>query len=56
MPKTQYTIRVEDVYLEKTKIIAENQLRSLNNQIEYFIAQAISEYEKEFGTISVSAE
>jgi len=43
--KEQYTIRIENIYLEKLKIIANKELRSLNNQIEYFLAKEIKEYE-----------
>lgn len=53
MAKTQYTIRLEDKYFEKAKIIADKEVRSLNNLIEYFIAKSIDEYEKEKGVISL---
>lgn len=56
MAKTQYTIRMEDIYLEKAKVIADHEMRSLNNQIEYFVANAIKEYEKINGTIQYPAE
>ncbi len=56
MAKTQYTIRVEDNLLEKAKIISEKEIRSLNNQIEYFIAKGIADYEKEHGAIVFPVE
>lgn len=51
MSKTQYTIRLEDKYLEKAKIIADKEIRSLNNLIEYSIAKMIEEYESQNGEI-----
>lgn len=47
MSKTQYTIRLEEPLLNKVKVIAEKELRSLNNQIEYFIAKGVEQYEHE---------
>lgn len=46
MAKVQYTIRIEDPYLEDAKAIAELEIRSLNNLIEFFIAKGIEEYKK----------
>lgn len=45
MPKTQYTIRLEDDLLARVKQVASAELRSLNNQIEYFIAKGVEAYE-----------
>lgn len=56
LAKTQYTIRMEDVYLEKAKFIADKEIRSLNNLIEYFVAHSIEEYEKQNGTIELPSE
>ena len=47
MPKTQYTIRLEDSTLERAKIIADKDVRSLNNLFEFFITKGIETYEKE---------
>ena len=46
MAKVQYTIRVEEAYLDDAKAIADCELRSLNNLIEYFIFKGIEEYKK----------
>lgn len=54
MSKTQYTIRVEDIYLEKAKIIADKEVRSLNNLIEYSLVKMIEDYEKQNGQIILS--
>ena len=51
MVKEQYTIRIDERLIEKTRIIAGEQIRSLNNQFEFFIAKGIEVYEKENGEI-----
>lgn len=56
MAKTQLTFRIDEAYFEKVKFIAEKEMRSTNGQIEYFVAKAIDEYEKENGTIQLPAE
>lgn len=53
MAKTQYTIRMEDEFLEKAKVIADKEMRSLNNQIEYFVSRAIQEYEVQNGPVVI---
>ena len=56
MPKSQLTIRIDDKLLEKLKIISELEMRSLNNQLEYFLAKAISEYERQNELIQIPEE
>ncbi|MDR2559827.1 MAG: hypothetical protein LBC86_09875 [Oscillospiraceae bacterium] len=56
MPKEQYTIRIDEHLLEKTKIIASKQVRSINNQFEFFVTRGIELYEKENGEINLSEE
>ena len=51
MSKTQYTIRIEEATLEKARIIAEKEVRSLNNLIEFFVTKGILSYEEENGEI-----
>lgn len=46
-------MRYELELYEKTKIIAEAELRSLNAQIEYFMKKGIEAYEKEHGPINI---
>ena len=43
--------RYEYELYEKTRIIAEAELRSINAQIEYFMKKGIEAYEKEHGPI-----
>lgn len=46
-------MRYDEVLYEKTKVIAENEFRSINAQIEYFIKLGVEAYEKEHGIISL---
>ena len=46
-------MRYDEILYKKTKIIAENELRTTNAQIEYFMKLGVESYEKEHGTISL---
>lgn len=54
--KVATQMRYDEVLYSKTKIIAENELRTINSQIEYFMKLGIEAYEKEHGTILLSNE
>ena len=56
MAKVATQMRYDETLYEKAKIIAENEFRSLNAQIEYFIKKGIEAYEKEHGPIQLEAE
>ena len=56
MGKVQYTVRIEENLFDKLKIIAEKDMRSFNNQIEYLIAKCVEQYEKENGVIVLDFE
>lgn len=47
----QTQLRLKESTSEKLKFIAEQQCRSLNQQIEYIILQFIADYEKVNGPI-----
>ena len=47
-------VRINDVLWEKLKAIADKELRSVNNQVEYFLGQSVSQYEEQHGAIEVS--
>ncbi len=49
--KTRFTLRLDDIILEKLKVISDNNRRSVNAQIEHMLEQCIKEYEKENGPI-----
>ena len=51
MGKIDTQMRYEYELYEKTRIIAEAELRSINAQIEYFMKKGIEAYEKEHGPI-----
>lgn len=54
MSKIALQVRLEEATHQKLKIIADNELRSLNSQLEYFVLQGIKSYETEHGSIDVS--
>lgn len=49
-------MRYDQTLYEKTKIIAENELRSINAQIEYFMKKGVEAYEVEHGPILLPDE
>ena len=51
--KIAFQLRVDKQAHAKLQQIAEKELRSLNAQIEYFIAKGIERYEQENGAIDV---
>lgn len=53
MPKIASQMRYDETLYEKTKIIAENEFRSVNAQIEYFMKKGIDAYESEHGPIKL---
>jgi len=48
-----YSLRVDEVAYEKLRIIAKENNRSINAQIEYLIKQCINQYERQHGEIKV---
>ncbi len=48
-----YPLRIEKELLEKAKIIAKENGRSLNKEIEFLLKNAIKEYEAKNGIIEV---
>ncbi|MCI7350645.1 MAG: hypothetical protein MSH60_07835 [Ruminococcus sp.] len=54
--KNQFTMRLDPVTHFKIKHIAEHEMRSMTNMIEYLIAQEIRNYEEKHGEIEVSDE
>ena len=51
MGKIATQMRYEYELYEKTRIIAEAELRSINAQIEYFMKLGVEAYEKQHGII-----
>lgn len=53
--KNPYPLRIDDVVMEKTKMIAAENGRSVNKEIEFLLRESIKNYEKEHGPIEISA-
>ena len=51
-----YPLRIDKEIIEKAKVIAKENGRSLNKEIEYLLRNHISQYEKEHGPIQVSLD
>lgn len=49
--KVSTQMRYDETLYKKTKIIAENEMRTTNAQLEYFMKLGVEAYEKEHGTI-----
>jgi len=54
--KSVTQIRIDELAYEKLKIIASKELRSLNAQMEYFLINAVAEYESKNGEIIIPDE
>lgn len=48
------TLRINDIDYEKIKIIASNEQRSVNSQLEFMLKQSIKKYELENGEITIA--
>ena len=49
-----YPLRVDRAIMEKFKVIASNNGRSVNKEIEMLMRQVIAAYEQEHGLIEIS--
>ena len=52
MSKIALQIRLEETTHQKLKLIADEELRSLNAQLEYFVLKGIKEYEANNGSLN----
>jgi len=52
--KTPFTFNLEDEYLQKMKLIAKEETRSLSNLLEHLCRLHISQYEKKHGLIEIN--
>lgn len=48
-----YPLRIEKNVMDKFKIIAKNNGRSVNKEIEFVLKTVINDYEKQHGVISI---
>ena len=51
--KAQFTFNLEDEYLQKMRVIAKEETRSLSNLLEHLCRQHIILFEKEHGEIII---
>lgn len=49
----RYTLRVDRLYFQKFRYIAESEGRSANKEMEQFIKKRVNEFEKINGTIEI---
>jgi hypothetical protein len=54
--KAPFTFNLEETYLNKMKIIAKHETRSLSNLLEHLCRQCIGKYEQEHGEIRLPGE
>ena len=52
--KVALQVRLDEKVHAKLRIVAEEEVRSLNSQIEYFVIKGIQKYEQENGIISIN--
>ncbi|EHW6680185.1 Arc family DNA-binding protein [Listeria monocytogenes] len=53
MSKTSYPLRLDDDLMEKLKLIAEKNSRSLNKQLEFIIKNYLVDYEEKNGEVTL---
>ncbi|WP_405759854.1 Arc family DNA-binding protein [Anaerovibrio slackiae] len=51
--KVALQVRLDEKVHAKLRIVAEEEVRSLNSQIEYFVIKGIQKYEQENGLIEL---
>ena len=51
-----YPLRIEKSLMEKLKIVAASNGRSVNKEIEYLVRQMVAAYEQEHGAIPVQPD
>ena len=53
MPIKHLSIRIDEQWFRKLRVVAELENRTLNGQVYVLIRRCVEEYEKEHGTIPV---
>ena len=51
-----YPLRLDEILMAKVKVIAGEQRRSINMEIERMVELAVAQYEEEYGEIHVSLQ
>ena len=52
--QTPYSLRIDEILMAKVNVIAGEERRSINMEIERMVALGVAQYEKEHGEIYVS--
>ena len=52
--QTPYSLRLDEILMTKVKVIAAEQRRSINMEIERMVELGVSQYEEEHGEIYIS--
>ena len=52
--KTPFTFNIEDEYLEKMRVLAKRETRSLSNLLEHLCKLYIEKFEQDHGKIEVT--
>jgi len=52
--QTPYSLRLDEILMAKVKVIAGEQRRSINMEIERMVERGVAQYEEEHGEIYVS--
>ena len=55
-PKMSTNFRIDENAYKKIKLIAKNEKRSINSQMEYFVVKGIKEYEEINGELITEEE
>lgn len=48
-----YPLRIDKILMDKFKVIAKNNGRSVNKEIEFILRGVVADYEEQNGTISI---
>lgn len=48
-----YPLRIDKALMDKFKVIAKNNGRSVNKEIEFILKGVVADYEKQYGVISI---
>lgn len=51
-----FSLRLPDELMEKVRVLAAKNKRSINKEIEYVLEQYIADYEKKHGPIKIEEE
>ena len=56
MQRNPYPLRIDDEVMEKIRVVANENGRSVNREIEYVLKQHVKDYEEKNGVIVLQSE